>query len=122
MKEFSAKKIIIKYLSSEATATEKEQLYTWVETKKNRKIFKEFVKAQQLIDIKYKTVDSESAFNDFLNQIKNLAIPRDAILATLDVTSLYTNLLKKVSSQWAKHSPPIDTPQRTPPTTPSVKY
>ncbi|QDO95193.1 DUF4974 domain-containing protein [Formosa sediminum] len=69
MKEFSANKIIVKYLSSEATATEKEQLYTWVETRKNRKIFKEFVKAQQLIDIKYKSVDSESAFIDFLNQI-----------------------------------------------------
>ncbi|MCL5246514.1 DUF4974 domain-containing protein [Cellulophaga sp. 20_2_10] len=71
MKEFNAKKIIVKYLASEATATEKEQLYKWVEAKKNQKIFKEFVKAQQLIDIKYKTVDSESAFTNFLTKIKN---------------------------------------------------
>ncbi|WP_299781573.1 FecR domain-containing protein [uncultured Formosa sp.] len=69
MKEFNAKKTIIKYLDSEATASEKEQLYKWVETKKNQKIFKEFVKAQQLIDIEYKCVDSESAFNDFLTKI-----------------------------------------------------
>ncbi|MBP1839886.1 FecR family protein [Formosa algae] len=69
MKEFNAKKTIVKYLDSEATALEKAQLYKWVETKKNQKIFKEFVKAQQLLDLEYKSVDSDSAFNDFLTKI-----------------------------------------------------
>ena len=69
MKEFNAKNRIVKYLDGEATALEKKQLLTWIETKKNQKIFKEFLKSQQLITRNYKAIDSEAAFNDFLDKI-----------------------------------------------------
>ncbi len=47
MKEFNAKKIIVKYLANEASRIETEQLIDWVSSKKNEKIFKEFVKAME---------------------------------------------------------------------------
>ncbi|RXJ52651.1 FecR family protein [Gelidibacter gilvus] len=71
MKEFNAKKIIVKYLANEASRIETEQLIDWVSSKKNEKIFKEFVKAQQLSDIAYGHSDTKTAFDDFLKQIHN---------------------------------------------------
>ena len=49
----------------------------------------------------------------FLQQIKDLKLPRHAILATLDVTSLYTNIpnddgIKAVHSALAKHRNPLE--------------
>tara|TARA_R110002051_G_scaffold322113_2_gene411730 strand:- start:3335 stop:4510 length:1176 start_codon:yes stop_codon:yes gene_type:complete len=69
MKEFNVKKSIVKYLDGEATALEKKQLFEWVESKKNQKVFKEFLKSQQLITRNYKAIDSEAAFTDFLEKI-----------------------------------------------------
>ena len=71
MEEFNPKTVIVKYLAHEATAIEEEQLLSWVQSIKNQKVFKEFIKAQHLIDIAYNTVDSESAFNDFLKEIQS---------------------------------------------------
>ncbi|MBO3099692.1 FecR family protein [Gelidibacter pelagius] len=70
MKEFNAKKIIVKYLANEATTLETEQLLRWVGSKKNEKIFKEFVKAHQLSNITYNSSEAQTAFDDFLRQIR----------------------------------------------------
>lgn len=72
MKEFKPKKVIVKYLANEATAIEEAELLDWVESKKNQKVFKEFLKAQHLVDIAYQTSDHEAAFDDFLKQIRAL--------------------------------------------------
>ncbi|MBJ7882112.1 hypothetical protein [Gelidibacter salicanalis] len=75
MKKFNAKKIIVKYLANEATPLEEEQLLNWVNSEKNQRIFKEFVKAQQLIDIAYNnTIDQQTDFNEFLEQIHHLDV------------------------------------------------
>lgn len=71
MEKFNPKTVIVKYLANEATAVEEEQLINWVQSIKNQKVFQEFLKAQHLIDIAYNTIDSESAFNDFLKQIQS---------------------------------------------------
>lgn len=71
MKELKAKHILVKYLSSEASKSEKEQLYNWLQSKKNQALFKEFVKAEQFIAIKHNDLDSENAFNKFLAEVKN---------------------------------------------------
>jgi ferric-dicitrate binding protein FerR (iron transport regulator) len=69
MEEFKAKKIIVKYLANEATSLEKEQLLNWVQAKENQEIFKQFLKAQLIIDLKYNALDSEIAYDNFLKQI-----------------------------------------------------
>ncbi len=70
MKEYNSQKAIVKYLANEATASEEALLYKWIESKKNKKIFKEFLKAQLLLEITYSSVDSELAFENFLKQIR----------------------------------------------------
>jgi hypothetical protein len=70
MKEYNSRKAIVKYLANEATASEEALLYNWVESKQNKKIFKEFLKAQLLLEISYSSVDSELAFENFLKQIR----------------------------------------------------
>ncbi|MBA6152030.1 FecR family protein [Gelidibacter maritimus] len=70
MKEFNAKKIIVKYLVNEATPQETEKLLRWVGSKKNEKIFKEFVQAHQLSNIAYNSSEVQTAFDDFLRQIR----------------------------------------------------
>ena len=79
MKDFKPKKIIVKYLSNEATALEEAELLNWVQSKKNQKVFKEFLKAQHLIDIVYHNADHEAAFDDFLNQIQKAKKQRNNI-------------------------------------------
>lgn len=69
MKEFNPKKVIVKYLANEATAIEEAELLNWVQSKENQKVFKEFIKAQHLSEVAYSTIDSESAFDDFLMKI-----------------------------------------------------
>ncbi len=71
MKEFKAKQILVKYLSSEASKSEMEQLFNWLQSNKNQELFKEFVKAEQFIEIKYNNLDTEIAFNKFLAEVKN---------------------------------------------------
>jgi hypothetical protein len=70
MKEYNSRKAIVKYLANEATASEEALLYNWVESKQNKKIFKEFLKAQLLLEISYSAVNSELAFENFLKQIR----------------------------------------------------
>ncbi|OGS69148.1 MAG: hypothetical protein A3F91_05290 [Flavobacteria bacterium RIFCSPLOWO2_12_FULL_35_11] len=66
----SNKKIISKYLASEASEAEIKQLLKWLEKKKNQKTFKEYLKTKLLLDIKYNTIDSQEAYILLLDKIK----------------------------------------------------
>lgn len=68
--KFSNKKIISKYLDSEATEAEVKQLLKWLEKKRNQITFKDYIKAKLLIDIKFKSFDSQEAIVLFLDEIK----------------------------------------------------
>lgn len=70
MTKISNKKIISKYLDSEATEAEVKQLLKWLEKERNQIIFKDFIKAKLLIDIKFKSFNSQEAVISFLDEIK----------------------------------------------------
>lgn len=70
MAKSSNKKIINKYLASDASETEVNQLLKWLEKKKNQKIFKDYLKTNLLLDIKYNTIDSQEAYILLLDEIK----------------------------------------------------
>ncbi|MDP3945253.1 MAG: FecR family protein [Lutibacter sp.] len=72
MSQSSNKKIISKYLASEASEAEIDQLLKWLERKKNQKIFKDYLKTKLLLDIKYDIIDSQEAFILLLDEIKLL--------------------------------------------------
>lgn len=70
MLQSSNKKIISKYLASEASEAEINQLLKWLEKKKNQKTFKDYLKTKLLLDIKYNTIDSQEAYIMLLDEIK----------------------------------------------------
>lgn len=70
MTKKSNKKIISKYLASEASEAEVKQLLNWLEKEKNRITFKNYIKAKLLIDIKFKSFNSQEAVILFLDEIK----------------------------------------------------
>ncbi|HCE55985.1 MAG TPA: iron dicitrate transport regulator FecR [Lutibacter sp.] len=70
MTKTSNKKIISKYLDSEASEAEVKQLLNWLEKEKNQITFKNYIKAKLLIDIKFKSFNSQEAVILFLDQIR----------------------------------------------------
>jgi transmembrane sensor len=70
MTKISNKKIISKYLDSEASEAEVKQLLNWLEKKRNQKTFKDYIKTKLLIDIKFKSFNSQEAIVLFLDEIK----------------------------------------------------
>ncbi|MDD3721734.1 MAG: FecR family protein [Lutibacter sp.] len=70
MTKLSNKKIISKYLDSEASEAEVKQLLNWLEKKRNQKTFKDYIKEKLLIDIKFKSFNSQEAVILFLDEIK----------------------------------------------------
>lgn len=70
MAQSSNKKIINKYLASDASEAEVNQLLKWLEKKKNQIIFKDYLKTNLLLDIKYNTIDSQEAYILLLDEIK----------------------------------------------------
>ena len=70
MTKISNKKIIDKYLASEASEAEVQQLLKWLQKDKNKIIFKDYFKTKFLLDIKFKSFDSKEAAHLFLKEIK----------------------------------------------------
>ncbi|MFT5214341.1 MAG: transmembrane sensor [Patiriisocius sp.] len=70
MTKTSTKKIISKYLDSEATDGEVKQLMKWLEKKSNQVIYKDFIQTKLLLDNKYKSIASQQASMSFLEEIK----------------------------------------------------
>jgi hypothetical protein len=70
MTKTSNKKIISKYLDSEATEAEVKQLLNWLEKEKNQITFKDYIKTKLLIDIKFKSFNSQEAVILFLDEVK----------------------------------------------------
>jgi hypothetical protein len=58
MTKISNKKIISKYLDSEATEDEVKQLMKWLE-KKSKVVYKDFIQTKLLLDNKYKSFASQ---------------------------------------------------------------
>jgi hypothetical protein len=65
MTKISNKKIISKYLDSEATEDEVKQLMKWLE-KKSKVVYKDFIQTKLLLDNKYKSFASQEASISFL--------------------------------------------------------
>jgi hypothetical protein len=70
MTKISEKQIIDKYLSSETSEAEEQQLLQWLQKDCNQIIFKDHVKTKLLIDIKFKSFNSIEATAIFLKNIK----------------------------------------------------
>ena len=70
MTKISNKKIITKYLDSEASEAEVKQLLKWLEKKSNQITYKESVQTKLLIDSKYKSFNSEEASKLFFDEVK----------------------------------------------------
>lgn len=70
MKKKEAKNIIVKFINSEATNKERENLFKWLQHIKNKELFKDFIKTEYLIDHRFNSFDSEEAFTSFLEHIK----------------------------------------------------
>ena len=70
MTKISNKKIIDKYLASEASEAEVQQLLKWLQKDKNKIIFKDYFKTKFLLDIKFKSFDSKEAVDLLLKKIK----------------------------------------------------
>lgn len=64
--------LIIKYLNETISEAETLQLIEWLQTPKNQKTFKEFVKINSNLQQQYAKIDSESAYNELIIKIKNL--------------------------------------------------
>lgn len=90
MTKISNKKIIAKYLDSEASEAEVQQLLKWLQKENNQIIFKDYLKTKLLLDIKFKTFDSKDAADLLLNEIKLM-------------NNTKTNN-KKGFSQWIKYA------------------
>lgn len=106
MEEFKPKKIIVKYLANKASAIEEAELLNWVQSKKNQKVYKKFIKAQYLSDLAYNSSDHEAAFESFIKEISKIKKGRSynpkkaapylkyaAILIGISITLLF--LIKK---------------------------
>ena len=70
MTKLDIKTIITRYLRDEATTEEVNILYEWVKKKNNQDVFKKLVQADYLIRYQNKSWDSEEAFQEFLERIK----------------------------------------------------
>lgn len=75
MPKKSIKKIIYKYLASESSEAEDQQLLIWLEKNENQIIFKNYLNSKLFLDMKYKSFRSEEAITLFLNQIKVIQDP-----------------------------------------------
>lgn len=70
MTKLDIRRIIIRYINQEATQEELTILYHWVKKGNNQEVFKKYVQADFLINYQDKTWQSEEAFKDFLEAIK----------------------------------------------------
>ncbi len=69
MIDSTVKKIITKHLDNEASNDELEYLYKWLQEEQNQEIFKDFIKTDYLLTLKYNSFDSEEAYSNFLTDI-----------------------------------------------------
>jgi len=90
MTKTSNKKIIGKYLDSEASEAEIQQLLKWLQKEKNQIIFKDYLKTKLLLDIKFKSFDTKEAADLLLKEIK--------LMNTADTSN------KQGFSQWIKYA------------------
>lgn len=88
MTKISNKKIISKYLDSDASEAEVEQLMKWLKKKSNQVIYKDFIQTKLLIDNKYKSFAYQEASIAFLEEIKLMK----------------RNKIKKRCSHWLKYA------------------
>lgn len=70
MAKILSKQIISKYLASESSEAEEQQLLKWLQKEGNQIIFKDYLKTKLLLDIKFKSYDSKEAAVSLLNEIK----------------------------------------------------
>lgn len=91
---------IVKFLNAEATATELEQLESWLEYKDNQKIFKDYVKVNYLIDINTLSFD-----NTKLLEILSKEIQKDKTFSlkqrTLKVMRYAAVFVILITSAWS---------------------
>ncbi|MEO8255549.1 MAG: FecR family protein [Flavobacterium sp.] len=62
--------LIVKYLSNNANKEEIEKLTIWLEEEKNKIIFKDFVKANYVVDLAMQNFDASEVKKQLTNQIK----------------------------------------------------
>ncbi len=64
-------RLIIKYLTRQATLLERNKLEVWLESYDNSKIFKEYVKINYLIDLNMEMFDADDSKKELLELIDN---------------------------------------------------
>jgi len=65
------KRIISKYLNKEASENELKHLCEWLKGKQNQEIFKDYIKTDHLLRLKYESFNSEEAYDDFMKNIES---------------------------------------------------
>ncbi len=75
-KKNALKELIAKYLTNNISDEEKTSLYTWLKEPENQKIFKRYVKGNNLLDFTNAEVSTTRAFNQVLTKIDSLPTPR----------------------------------------------
>ena len=88
------KNLIIKYLNDTISEAEKLQLIEWLQTSKNQKIFKEFVKINYNLQKQYAEIDSEKAYKELLEKIEKSAPKADE----------KQNRVRKLIPTWLKYA------------------
>jgi len=71
MTKLAIKTIITRYLRGEASSEEMTILFEWVKKDGNQDVFKKLVQADYLVRYKKESWDSEEAFQEFLESIKD---------------------------------------------------
>ena len=61
--------IIIKYFTEEISDKELSNLKAWVEVPENRRLFIDLVKANQNLDLAYRSIDAESAYKNISKSV-----------------------------------------------------
>ncbi len=70
MTKLDIRRIITKYINQEATPEEMTILYEWVKKGNNQEVFKKLVQADFLINYQHRSWETEEAFQQFLETIK----------------------------------------------------
>ena len=69
MKKKQSKRLIVKFITNQASQEERELLTKWLEDTDNQKVFKDFVKTNYAIDYAMNTFDTAKAKKKLLRRI-----------------------------------------------------
>jgi len=69
MIDSTVKKIITKHLDHEASRDELDYLYKWLQKSQNQEFFKDYIKTDYLLTLKYNSFNSQKAYSAFLKDV-----------------------------------------------------